>query len=51
MVERKDRLLAALMRALENSDEQHRRAFHAHTETVGYFLGKNLSYKQKDIES
>ncbi|KOB79015.1 Coiled-coil domain-containing protein [Operophtera brumata] len=38
MVDRKNRLLASLMRALEASDEQHRRAFQAHTECVHYFL-------------
>ncbi|XP_061716411.1 dynein regulatory complex subunit 2, partial [Cydia pomonella] len=38
MVERKDRLLASLSRAVEDSDEQHRRAFQAHTETLSYFL-------------
>ncbi|XP_063363983.1 dynein regulatory complex subunit 2 [Cydia amplana] len=38
MVERKDRLLASLSRAVEDSDDQHRRAFQAHTETLGYFL-------------
>ncbi|XP_032517707.2 dynein regulatory complex subunit 2 [Danaus plexippus] len=38
LVERKNRLLKALMQAIEDSDEQHRRAFQAHTETLSYFL-------------
>ncbi|KAG6444553.1 dynein regulatory complex subunit 2 [Manduca sexta] len=38
IMERKDRLLKSLMQALEDSDEQHRRAFQAHTENVSYFL-------------
>ncbi|XP_028030059.1 dynein regulatory complex subunit 2 [Bombyx mandarina] len=38
MVERKDRLLKALVKSLDDSDEQHRRAFQAHTENVSYFL-------------
>ncbi|CAH0715360.1 unnamed protein product, partial [Brenthis ino] len=38
LVERKNRLLDSLMRAIEDSDDQHRRAFQAHTETLSYFL-------------
>ncbi|XP_050350704.1 dynein regulatory complex subunit 2 [Nymphalis io] len=38
LVERKNRLLNSLMEAIEDSDEQHRRAFQAHTETLSYFL-------------
>ncbi|XP_059052064.1 dynein regulatory complex subunit 2 [Achroia grisella] len=39
MIDRKDRLIKSLMAAIEDSDEQHRRAFQAHTETLSYFLG------------
>ncbi|XP_052753372.1 dynein regulatory complex subunit 2 [Galleria mellonella] len=39
MIERKDRLIKSLMAAIEDSDDQHRRAFQAHTETLSYFLG------------
>ncbi|KAI8437009.1 hypothetical protein MSG28_010409 [Choristoneura fumiferana] len=38
MVERKDRLLTSLLRAVDDSDDQHRRAFQAHTENLSYFL-------------
>uniref|UniRef100_A0A2H1V0G5 Dynein regulatory complex subunit 2 n=1 Tax=Spodoptera frugiperda TaxID=7108 RepID=A0A2H1V0G5_SPOFR len=38
LVERKDRLIKTLVRATDDSDEQHRRAFQAHTENVSYFL-------------
>ncbi|CAH2048760.1 unnamed protein product, partial [Iphiclides podalirius] len=38
LVERKDRLIASLTGALNDSDEQHRRAFQAHTENLNYFL-------------
>ncbi|KAF9423889.1 hypothetical protein HW555_000947, partial [Spodoptera exigua] len=38
LVERKDRLIKTLVKATDDSDEQHRRAFQAHTENVSYFL-------------
>ncbi|CAG4971236.1 unnamed protein product [Colias eurytheme] len=38
LMERKNRLIASLTRAVEDSDEQHRRAFQAHTENLSYFL-------------
>ncbi|XP_045448131.1 dynein regulatory complex subunit 2 [Melitaea cinxia] len=38
LLERKNRLLNSLMEAIEDSDEQHRRAFQAHTENLSYFL-------------
>ncbi|XP_075977920.1 dynein regulatory complex subunit 2-like [Anticarsia gemmatalis] len=38
LVERKNRLITSLMMSTEDSDEQHRRAFQAHTENVSYFL-------------
>ncbi|CAB3227186.1 unnamed protein product [Arctia plantaginis] len=38
LVERKDRLIASLVRATNDADEQHRRAFQAHTENISYFL-------------
>ncbi|KPI95680.1 Coiled-coil domain-containing protein 65 [Papilio xuthus] len=38
LVERKDRQILSLTRALEDSDEQHRRAFQTHTENLNYFL-------------
>ncbi|XP_068633669.1 dynein regulatory complex subunit 2-like [Battus philenor] len=38
LVERKDRLIASLTKALEDSDDQHRRAFQAHAENINYFL-------------
>ncbi|CAG9786885.1 unnamed protein product [Diatraea saccharalis] len=38
MIERKDRLIQTLMKSIDDSDEQHRRAFQAHTETLSYFL-------------
>ncbi|KAM3965166.1 dynein regulatory complex subunit 2 [Aphomia sociella] len=38
MIERKDRLIKSLMVAIEDSDDQHRRTFQAHTETLSYFL-------------
>uniref|UniRef100_A0A2A4ISA9 Uncharacterized protein n=1 Tax=Heliothis virescens TaxID=7102 RepID=A0A2A4ISA9_HELVI len=38
LLERKNRLLTALTKATNDSDEQHRRAFQAHTENVSYFL-------------
>ncbi|KAH9627949.1 hypothetical protein HF086_015393 [Spodoptera exigua] len=40
LVERKDRLIKTLVKATDDSDEQHRRAFQAHTENVSYFLSK-----------
>ncbi|KAJ0176476.1 hypothetical protein K1T71_007655 [Dendrolimus kikuchii] len=39
LIERKDRLIKSLTKAIEDSDDQHRRAFQAHTETVSYFIG------------
>lgn len=42
LLERKNRLITTLMRATEDSDEQHRRAFQAHTENVSYFLSKHI---------
>ncbi|KAI5634607.1 sperm tail domain-containing protein [Phthorimaea operculella] len=38
MVERKNRQIDSLVKALEDADDQHRRAFQAHTETLSYFL-------------
>ncbi|XP_047504156.1 dynein regulatory complex subunit 2 [Pieris napi] len=38
LMERKNRLIESLTRAIEDSDEQHRRAFQAHTENLSYFL-------------
>ncbi|CAH2237408.1 jg11263 [Pararge aegeria aegeria] len=38
LLERKNRLLNFLMRSTTDSDDQHRRAFQAHTETLSYFL-------------
>ncbi|XP_072948787.1 dynein regulatory complex subunit 2-like [Epargyreus clarus] len=38
LTERKDRLIGSLVRAIDDSDEQHRRAFQTHTETLSYFL-------------
>ncbi|XP_049873715.1 dynein regulatory complex subunit 2 [Pectinophora gossypiella] len=38
-VERKNRQISSLIHAIDVSDEQHRRAFQAHTETLSYFLG------------
>ncbi|XP_023948916.2 dynein regulatory complex subunit 2 [Bicyclus anynana] len=38
LLDRKNRLLNFLIRSTEDSDEQHRRAFQAHTETLSYFL-------------
>ncbi|CAH2095990.1 unnamed protein product [Euphydryas editha] len=46
LVERKNRLLNSLMEAIEDSDEQHRRAFQAHTENLSYFL--NIGSKRLD---
>ncbi|XP_021200197.3 dynein regulatory complex subunit 2 isoform X2 [Helicoverpa armigera] len=46
LLERKNRLLTALMKATNDSDEQHRRAFQAHTENVSYFL--NIGYQRLD---
>ncbi|CAG5045259.1 unnamed protein product [Parnassius apollo] len=42
LVERKDRLISSLVRALDDSDEQNRRAFQAHTENLNYFLRKYI---------
>ncbi|KAG7308456.1 hypothetical protein JYU34_005663 [Plutella xylostella] len=39
LMERKQRLITALMSSLGDSDDQHRRAFQAHTETISDFLG------------
>ncbi|KAJ8731207.1 hypothetical protein PYW07_004371 [Mythimna separata] len=39
LLDRKNRLITTLMKATDDSDEQHRRAFQAHTENVSYFLG------------
>ncbi|CAK1551254.1 unnamed protein product [Leptosia nina] len=38
LMERKNRLIESLTRAIDDSNEQHRRAFQAHTETLSYFL-------------
>ncbi|CAH0585553.1 unnamed protein product [Chrysodeixis includens] len=38
LLERKNRLITSLVSATNDSDEQHRRGFQAHTETVSYFL-------------
>ncbi|XP_034831905.1 dynein regulatory complex subunit 2 [Maniola hyperantus] len=38
LLDRKNRLLSFLMSSIEDSDDQHRRAFQAHTETLSYFL-------------
>ncbi|XP_060803456.1 dynein regulatory complex subunit 2 [Amyelois transitella] len=46
MIERKDRLLKSLVKAIEDSDDQHRRAFQAHTETLSYFL--NIGTRRLD---
>ncbi|XP_026327546.1 dynein regulatory complex subunit 2 [Hyposmocoma kahamanoa] len=46
MVERKDRQISSLTKAIEDADEQHRRAFQAHTETLSYFL--NVGYQRLD---
>lgn len=43
-MERKDRLIQTLMKATEDSDDQHRRAFQAHTETLSYFLGIEVDF-------
>ncbi|KAL0838642.1 hypothetical protein ABMA28_016722 [Loxostege sticticalis] len=39
LMERKDRLIQSLVTSIEDSDDQHRRAFQAHTENISYFLG------------
>ncbi|XP_038220706.1 dynein regulatory complex subunit 2 [Zerene cesonia] len=38
LMERKNRLISSLTSAVDDSDEQHRRAFQAHTENLSYFL-------------
>ncbi|KAL4716674.1 hypothetical protein ACJJTC_004793 [Scirpophaga incertulas] len=38
LIERKDRLIQTLMKSIDDSDDQHRRAFQAHTDTLSYFL-------------
>ncbi|XP_013145040.1 PREDICTED: coiled-coil domain-containing protein 65 [Papilio polytes] len=51
LVERKDRQIVSLTRALEDSDEQHRRTFQTHTENLNYFLSKYLYFKLIHITS
>lgn len=41
LIERKDRLIKSMTKAIDDSDDQHRRAFQAHAETVSYFIGKD----------
>ncbi|GBP46503.1 Dynein regulatory complex subunit 2 [Eumeta japonica] len=53
MVERKDRLLASLVQNLHESDEQHRRIFQAHAESLGKFLeigAQRLDQLQEEYE-
>ncbi|CAH0398228.1 unnamed protein product [Chilo suppressalis] len=38
LLDRKDRLIQTLISAIDDADEQHRRAFQAHTETLSNFL-------------
>ncbi|XP_041979272.1 dynein regulatory complex subunit 2-like [Aricia agestis] len=54
LMDRKNRLLESLMRAINDSNDQHRRAFQAHTENLSYFIklgSQRLDKLQNEYEN